>query len=167
MKIEAPEDLVSPDHPARLFAHVVDGLDLSKLTDGVKAVEHQRGRPVLCPAMLLTLRLHATSKGIGGAREIERLVRSDDAFTWIVGELDVGRFAITEFRVSHGEALLALMADILGALEHKGVLPLDTIALDGTRVRASASAPSYRSLGSLRECREQALARLYERGADA
>ena len=110
MKIEAPEDLIPSEHPARLLAHVVNGLDLSKLTEGARALEHQRGRPILCPGMLLTLWLYATSKGVGSAREIERLAKSDDAFKWIVGDLDVGRFAITEFRVSHGEALLALMA---------------------------------------------------------
>ena len=167
MKIEAPEDLIPSEHPARLLAHVVNGLDLSKLTEGARALEHQRGRPILCPGMLLTLWLYATSKGVGSAREIERLAKSDDAFKWIVGDLDVGRFAITEFRVSHGEALLALMADIIGALVHKGVLPLDTVALDGTRVRACASAPSFRRLGSLQECREQALLHLRAVLADA
>ena len=94
-------------------------------------------------------------------------MKSDDAFTWLVGDLEVGRFALTELRVSHGEALLSLMADILGALVHQGLLRLDTVALDGTRVRASASAPSFRSLRSLQECREQALLHVHAVLADA
>jgi hypothetical protein len=39
---------------------------------------------------------------------------------------------------------------------HKGVLSLDLVAQDGMRVRASATAPSFRTYGSLLECREQA-----------
>jgi transposase len=167
IKVEAPEDLIAKDHPARLIARVVDGLDLSKFTAGARAVEHGSGRPTLCPATMLTLWLYATSRGIGSAREIERLVGSDDAFKWIVGDLAVGRFAISEFRVSHGEALLSVMADVLGALLHKRVLSPDVIALDGTRVRASASAPSFRRLESLRECREQALLHIRAVLADA
>ena len=151
MKIEAPDDLIAVDHQARLFARVVERLDLSRLTTDVKSVEHGGGRPVLCRGMLLTLWLYATSRGIGSAREIERHTTSDDGFKWIVGDLDVGRAAIAEFRVSHGEALLGLMADVLAALIHKGALSLDVVALDGTRTRASASAPSFRRFDSLVE----------------
>lgn len=38
----------------------------------------------------------------------------------------------------------------------KGLLCLDLVAQDGTRIRASASAPSFRRPASLLECREQA-----------
>jgi hypothetical protein len=39
---------------------------------------------------------------------------------------------------------------------HKGLRSLDLVTQDGTRTRASASAPSFRSFGSLLQCREQA-----------
>ena len=45
---------------------------------------------------------------------------------------------------------------------HKGLLSLDLVAQDGTRVRASATAPSFRAAASLEECREQAV--LHVRG---
>lgn len=48
------------------------------------------------------------------------------------------------------------MTDILASLMHKGVLSLELVAQDGMRVRADATAPSFRSYGSLLECREQA-----------
>lgn len=167
MKFEAPDDLIPADHMARVFDRVVQWLDVSKLLAGVRAVEHGGGRPVFCPGMLLTLWLYATWRAIGSAREIERLVRSDDGFKWIVGDLDVGRFAINDFRVAHGEALLDLMADVLASLMHKGMLPLDVMALDGTRVRAAASAPSFRRFESLLECRDQAALHLKAVFADA
>jgi hypothetical protein len=39
---------------------------------------------------------------------------------------------------------------------HKGVLDLDVVAQDGTRIRASASPPSFRKEASLQDCLEQA-----------
>jgi transposase len=71
----------------------------------------------------------------------------------------VGRFRVPTRRdqpVSCTQAVDKLMTDILAALTHKGVLSLRLVAQDGMRVRASASAPSFRTLGSLEECREQA-----------
>jgi hypothetical protein len=56
----------------------------------------------------------------------------------------------------HGAALDELMTDILGSLLHKGVLSLDVVAQDGIRIRAAATAPSFRRYESLMECREQA-----------
>jgi hypothetical protein len=52
------------------------------------------------------------------------------------------------------------MTDILASLMHKGVLSLDLVAQDGIRIRAAATAPSFRRLPSLLECREQAALQL-------
>ena len=48
------------------------------------------------------------------------------------------------------------MTDILGALLQQGLVELDFVAQDGTRIRASASAPSFRSEAALQQCLEQA-----------
>jgi len=100
--------------------------------------------------------LYAISKGIGSAREIARLVKTDVAYRWIVGDLDVGHHKLSEFRVGYGEALNTLMTDVLASLMEKGLLVLDLVAQDGTRTRAAATAPSFRTYGSLLQCREQA-----------
>ena len=129
---------------------------MSAFSAKAKAVEGRAGRDVLSTSMLLTLWLYAISGGLGSAREIARRTVSDDAFRWIVGDKEVGHSKLSEFRVSHGAALEKLMTDVLGVLLHKKLLSLDRVAQDGTRVRASASAPSFRREASLLECREQA-----------
>jgi hypothetical protein len=106
--------------------------------------------------MLLTLWLYAISVGIGSAREIVRRTRSDDAFRWIVGDETVSHARLSTFRAAEGVALDKLFTNVLGVLLHKGLVSLDLVAQDGTRVRASASAPSFRREASLEECREQA-----------
>ena len=106
--------------------------------------------------MLLTLWLYAISVGIGSAREIVRRTQSDAAFRWIVGDQSVGHAKLSEFRVGHAAALDKLFSDVLGTLLHRGLVSLDLVAQDGTRVRASAGAPSFRREASLEACREQA-----------
>jgi transposase len=155
-RYEIPEDALDRTHPARVLWEVTGTLDLSRFLDGAKAVEGGAGRMTLSPRMKLALWLYAISQGIGSAREIARRVQSDDAYRWIVGSLSVGHHTLSGFRVDHGEALDRLMTDILASLMHKGVLSLELVAQDGMRVRADATAPSFRSYGSLLECREQA-----------
>ena len=156
IRFEMPEDTLPEDHRARVLWRILETLDLSAFTAGAKAVEGRQGRAPLSVHMLLTLWLYAISKAIGSAREIARRIHSDDAFRWIVGEESVGHSKLSEFRVGHRVALDKLMTDVLASLRHKGVLSLDLVAQDGTRVRAHASAPSFRREASLLECREQA-----------
>lgn len=153
---EMPEDALPEDHRARLLWKVVGTLDLSGFVRDAKAIEGRQGRNVLSVRMQLTLWLYAISIGIGSAREIARRVHSDAAFQWIVGDQCVGHAKLSEFRVGHADVLDKLFTDVLAALLHRGLLSLDLVAQDGTRVRASASAPSFRRERSLEACREQA-----------
>jgi len=156
MLFEIPDDTLAEDHRARLFWRVVETLDLSAFTAGAKAVEGHQGRPLASVHMLLTLWLYAISIGVGSARQIARLTRDDVAFRWIVGDQKISHDRLSEFRVGHREALDRLFTDILAALLQHGLLSLDVVAQDGTRVRTSASAPSFRREASLEQCREQA-----------
>lgn len=156
IRFEAPEDVLPADHRARVLWHLLGQLDLSPLLAEAKSVEGRQGRDVLSVRMLLTLWLYAISEGIGSGREIERRLKTDPAFQWIVGDQSVGRTKLNEFRVSHRVALDKIFTDVLAVLLHKQLLSLDLVAQDGTRVRANASAPSFRRAESLEACREQA-----------
>jgi transposase len=151
-----PEDALPPEHPARVLWSVFEKLDLSRFLADARAFEGGSGRATTCPRMLLTLWTYAISRGVGSAREIERLTQSDSGYRWIVGEQRPSRATLARFRVEHLEALDGLLTDILAALMEQGVLSLETVAVDGMRVRAAASAPSFRREASLEALREQA-----------
>ena len=160
IRFDDPDQTLPPDHLARALFLILGKLDLSGFTRHAKAVEGHAGRSALSPKMLLALWLYAITRGIGSAREIERLTRSDDAFRWLTRGLEVSHHTLSSFRVGHGEVLEKLMADVLTTLLHKELFDLGSVGQDGTRVRASAGAPSFRRLKSLLECREQALLHL-------
>ena len=156
IRFETPEDTLELEHPARVLWQALGRLDLSAFLANARAREGRAGRPTFCPRMMLTLWTYAISRGVGSAREIERLIESDKAFQWIVGDVSVSHHALSMFRVGHQAALDKLMTDVLAVLMHKGVLSLRLVAQDGMRVRAAASAPSFRRRDALEECREQA-----------
>lgn len=156
IRFEIPDDVLPPDHRARLLWEVLGRLDLSAFLDGAKAVEGRAGRTIQSPRMKLTLWCYAISCGIGSAREIERRTETDLAFRWITGERKVSRQTLSNFRNDHSDALQKAFTDVLGVLLHEGLLSLDTVGVDGMRVRASASAPSFRSRSTLEEMKEQA-----------
>jgi transposase len=69
----ALEDLVAQDHPVRAIWEFVQGMDLSPLYEGIRAVEGRAGRPAIDPLILVALRLYATIEGVGSARALARL----------------------------------------------------------------------------------------------
>lgn len=156
IRFEMPDDELPLEHPARVLWLAITKLDLSGFLVGARAVEGRAGRPTHSPRMLLTLWAYAISQGVGSAREVARLVTTDRAYGWIVGDATVCHDRLSRFRVEHEAALDRLMTDILGVLVHRGLLSLRLVSVDGMRVRASASAPSFRREGSLDACREHA-----------
>ena len=156
MRFEFPEEALEPSHPARVIWNVLGKTELAAFSKGCESVQGAAGRSLKSPRMLLVLWLYALTQAVGSAREIARLVGSDLAYRWIAGNVDISHQKLSQFRVGHGEALNELMTNILGTLMNQGLLQLAVVAQDGTRTRAAATAPSFRTYGSLLQCREQA-----------
>ena len=152
--VPAPE--VGPEHPVRLLAAGVERLDLSGFLKDAKAIEGVAGRPVTSPTLLLSLWLYGIQQGIGEATELARRCQSDAAFRWLCGGVEPSHDTLGDFRVKHLEVLQDVFTKVVGVLLHHGLVTLEHVAQDGTRVRASAAAPSYRREKGLLDCREQA-----------
>ena len=150
------DDLLPPDHLARLLHAVFAKLDLSSFEDGIRSVEGHQGRALTSPHMLLTLWCFAISQGVTSAREIFHLTHEHAAYRWITSDLPVSHEKLSAFRVDHRAQLQAVFTDVLATLLHQGDLDLSLLGQDGTRTRAAASAPSFRTLGGLLHCQQQA-----------
>lgn len=157
------------DHAARSICAVIDRLDLSALYGQVDALEGVAGAPAIDPKILLGLWVYATSEGEGSAREIWRLTRLHDAYRWICGGVEVGYHTLSDFRSGQGEVIDQLITQVLALLMKQDLVDLSRVAQDGTRVRASAGAASFRREQRLddlmREAREH-LAEVTRAAAD-
>jgi transposase len=156
------EALLPPGHAARLVWRFVIGLDLSMFYAAIRAREGGVGRSATDPKILIALWLYATIDGVGSARELDRLCYGHDAYRWIRGGVSVNHHTLSDFRVGHQAALDELLTQSITTLRHRGIVTLARVAQDGTRVRASAGAGSFRREATLRQCLTEAQ-RLVER----
>jgi transposase len=139
------EALLPLDHVARLVWIFVMSLDLTELYAAIKSQEGEAGRPSADPAVLLALWLYATIEGVGSARELARLVKRDIAYRWIAGGVPVNYHNLADFRVDHVAVLDRLLTESVTAMIDQGLVSLDEIAVDGTKVRANASRESFKT----------------------
>ena len=150
------DELIPHDHRARALWLASERLDLSAFYAEIEAVEAGPGRPAIDPRVLLVLWLYAISEGVGSARQLARLCVEHDAYRWITGGLAICHRVLSDFRVRHGDKLDGLLTELLAALMKAGVVTLRMVAQDGTRVRASAGAASFRREKSLKKCLREA-----------
>jgi transposase len=127
-----------PDHRARMVWAFVQTLDLAPFRDRIKSRDSLPGRPATDPAVLLAVWLYATLDGVGAARAIQRLCQHHAAYRWLVGTVPVNHDMLSEFRRDSGERLDTLLTGSLTALIGEGLLSLEEMAIDGTKVRARA-----------------------------
>jgi transposase len=154
--LQRPDELVGAEHPARLVVAALERLELSGFLKKAQAVEGHPGRPVTSPRLLLALWVYGIQQGVGTATELARRCREDAAFQWLCGGVEVSHDVLSQFRVEHLEVLQEVFTQVLSVLLQQQLVSLELVAQDGTRVRASASAPSFRREASLQACREQA-----------
>jgi transposase len=154
------DGLIPLDHRARAVWEYVESLDLSAFEEGIRAVEGRAGRPAIDPAILVALWLYATLEGVGSARALERLCGEHHAYRWILGGVTVNHHTLSDFRVRRGKALDRLLTQSAGVLLAEGLVKLRRVAQDGMRVRASASAPSFRRGSTLQDCMRAARAQV-------
>jgi serine/threonine protein kinase len=68
----------------------------------------------------------------------------------------VNYHTLSDFRVENGEFLEQLLVDTVASLIDQGLVPLETIAQDGMRVRVSAGSSSFRRKPTLEKLQQQA-----------
>ena len=141
------DDWLPQDHTARFVAEVVDGLlDLSVVYDSYVEAS---GAPPYDPTMMLKLLFYAYSTGVTSSREMERRCRLDVAFRWLTANNAPDYRSISRFRRRHLAGLDDLFTQVLVLCCEAGLVTLGRVALDGTKLRASASRRKAMSYGRL------------------
>lgn len=143
------ESQLGEDHRARTVWEFVTGLDLSEFYARIKVRDDTAGRSATDPKILLALWLYATLEGVGSARALNQLCERHIAYRWLCGGVGVNHDILSRFRGENGARLDRLLTQSLTALIGSGVVTLEEAAIDGTKVRASASKDSLSGAGRL------------------
>jgi len=150
------ERLIEPEHPARAIWELVGRLELDGFYAAIEAVEGAAGRTPWDPRLLVSLWVYAYSRGISSAREIARRCTSEPAFQWLCGLGEINHHTLSDFRVNHDASLRELFVQVLGVLSSEGLVSLERVMHDGTRIKACAGADSFRREKRLKEHLEAA-----------
>ena len=139
-----PDEVLGDDDPAYVVAEVVGRMDL-------RALEWQgegAGRPPYHPAMMLSILLYGMMRGVFSSRALAAACRRDMGFIYLSGGSRPAFKTICNFRNTHGSAIRALMAEVLGVLRSAGLAVAGRLVLDSTRLRANANRDKMIRAGS-------------------
>lgn len=156
MRWRSLDELLEPDHQARVVWAAVAGLDLGNWLRGIKAVEGAVGRRATDPRLLVALWACATLDGVGSARELDRLCGKHLAHQWLCGGVGVNYHLLADFRSREAEAWDELLTQIVAALLSEDLVRMTRVAQDGMRGRASAGKSSFRRKETLESHLEDA-----------
>src|SRR2546422_6395006 len=101
---------------------------------------------------------------MGSAREVARRCEYDPAFQWLTGLDEVNYHTLASFRVEKRQELDELFTQVLGVLSAEGLIPLEQVMQDGTKIKALASRGSFQREITIREHLERARRHVEEMG---
>lgn len=145
------EQLIEPDHPARAIWEFVGRLDLTRFYERIQAVEGVPGRQAWDPRLLISIWVYAYSRGISSGRELSRRCEYEPAFQWLAALGCINYHTLCSFRSKYDSELPELFAQVLGVLSSEGLVNLERVMHDGTKIQASASKSSFDRRERLKE----------------
>src|SRR5713226_3856184 len=138
------EKLVEDEHCVRSIWALVGRLDLGRYYAQIAAVEGGAGREHTDPQLLISLWLYAYSRGISSARELARQCEYEPGCQWLCGLQPVSHRTLSGFRSDNKAGLDDLFAQVLGMLSAEGLITLERVTLDGTKIKANAGGNTFR-----------------------
>ena len=154
-------DFVEDGHITRTIDEIVERLD-------TKAIENQYselGRPAFHPKMLLKVLLYAYGSGLRASRKIEDACKSNLYYMYLSGMQVPDFWTICLFRRRFANEVEGLFCQVVRLCVEMGITRLGRISLDGSKLRASASAKRTKTkaeieklMGRVREEINKALA---------
>src|SRR3954447_17234984 len=143
------------DHLAWFVIDAVAAMDLEVFFAGYR--EDGWGRAAHDPAMMVALLVYAYAVGERSSRRIERRCREDVAVRVIAANQAPDHTTIARFRQRHERPLGDLFGEVLELCAEAGLVHVEVIAVDGTKVHANASQHANRAYEQLaREILEEA-----------
>jgi transposase len=125
------------DHLVWTVLGAVDQMDLERFRRAYRL--GAAGRAPYDPAVMVALLLYAYARGTRSSRAIERACWEDVAFEVITGMRTPDHSTIAEFRRRHELEIAELFDDVLGLSREAGLVSVGVIAIDGTKIKASAA----------------------------
>lgn len=130
-------DWLPLDHLAWFIFDTVDELDLDAFLARYRACG--KGEQAYPPQMLLKVLLYAYSTGVFSSRKIAAKLETDVAFRVLGAGLFPDFRTICRFRTRHRDDFSNVFVQVVQIAQEAGLVKMGTLAIDGTKIKASAS----------------------------
>jgi transposase len=140
-------DWLPPRHLAWELIDLAREIDVGPFMSWYRA--DGQGRPAYHPAMMVTLVCYCFCKGIRSSRAIEAATYDDVGARVICGNLHPDHSTVHRFLARHEQPVKGLLVQSVVACARQGLVMVDVVAGDGTKVKANASAAANLTLEEL------------------
>ncbi|MHC4696683.1 MAG: IS1182 family transposase [Planctomycetota bacterium] len=130
------EDRISDDHTVRLLVEILDGFDWSSWERHYVLVS---GQPPIHPKIMAGAIIYGLTHGIRSSRRLEWACGNAIDFMWLVEGRTIDHSTFCDFRTRFKRELKDLFRQIGRLAMHLGLIRLNQVHLDGTRVKANSS----------------------------
>jgi transposase len=130
------DDMIAADHPVRLFDELLSTMDWSAWERHYVQVH---GQPPIHPRVVASVLLYGMSEGLRSSRRLEWCGSNALDFIWLASGRTIDHSTFCGFRTRFSSELKSLFVQLGRLAMAMGMVRLNQVALDGTRVRANSS----------------------------
>jgi transposase len=130
------EEMIDPNHPVRIVNQVVDSLDLNSLLKKYKG----GGTTSYHPKMMLKIMVFGYLSNIYSSRKIAQALHRDIYFMWLSAMSYPDHNTLNRFRSERLNGVLKeIFTQVVMLLVDSGVISMNEVFLDGTKIEANAN----------------------------
>jgi len=156
----SPRDWLPEGHLAYFISDTVDSLDLSAFYESYEG-DGRRNSP-FDPRMMVKVLLYGYATGTFSSRKLAKKLHEDVAYRVLGCENFPAHRTIAEFRQQHLLAFRELFVQVVRIAKEVGLVKLGTVAIDGTKMKASASKHKAMSYGRMQQEEQRLRAEIEE-----
>jgi transposase len=145
------DDLIGPEHAARLIWKLVGRMDLKAFEKEIASREGGSGRSCWMPHPPIGLWIYGYTRGVAPARQLERMMDWEPGLRWLCGREIVNHHTLSDFRLQERERLQELLTKVLALLAAEDQVDFAVLLQDGTKIKAQASRQSFRRQATLEQ----------------
>lgn len=130
------DEFVPAGHLARVVSGIVDEMD----TSDIESKYSRLGQNTYHPKIMLKLLFYGYAIGVRSGRKIASACETDTAFMYLAQMYGPDFRTINDFRKNHSAEIGACFTQVVRVCESMGMVKVGTICIDGSKLKASASA---------------------------
>ena len=132
-RFETLDTRVDPKSEVRIFYRLMEGLDWSRWE---KQYNRNIGRPAIPPRIIASAIIWGFIKGIVSSRDLEYECKYNLEFMWLTRDTRLDHSTIANFKSKHEQQISNIFDNVVGKLAEQELILLETVATDGTVIRA-------------------------------